>query len=77
MIPHVNRTCDVVLSDHIEAHRVNVKEVIDEFRGQVDDYTSIFEAIVMMAPGRFRITFKGARKMEAAEHSGLLVQVSL
>jgi hypothetical protein len=74
MIPHVNRTCDVILSDQIEAHRANVKEVIDDFRGQVEDYTSVFEAIVMMAPGRFRITFKGARKMEAAEHSGLTVR---
>ena len=74
MIPHINRTCDVVLSDHTEANKINVKEVIDDFRGQVEDYTSVFEAIVMMAPGRFRVTFKGARKMEAAEHSRLLVR---
>ena len=74
MIPHVNRTCDVVLSAHTEANKINVKEVIDDFRGQVEDYTSVFEAIVLMAPDRFRVTFKGARKMEAAEHSGLTVR---
>ena len=28
----------------------------------------------MMAPGRFCVTFKGAWKMEAAKHSGLLVR---
>ena len=74
MIPHVNRTCDVILSDNIEAQRINVKEVIDEFRGKIDDYKSTFEAIVLMAPGRFRVTFKTARKMEAAEHTGLTVR---
>ncbi len=74
MIPYINRTSDVILSDHIEAARVNVKEVIDEFRGQVDDYKSVFEAIVLMAPGRYRVTFKSHRKMEVAEHTGLTVR---
>ena len=74
MIPHINKTVDVVLSEHIEAHNVNVREVIDEFRGQVDDYTAVFEAVVLMAPGRFRVTFRSSRKMEAAEHSGLVVR---
>ena len=74
MIPYINRTCDVILSDRIEAARVNVKEVIDEFRGQVEDYKSVFEAIVLMAPGRYRVTFKSHRKMEVAEHTGLLVR---
>jgi hypothetical protein len=74
MIPHVNRTCDAILSDNIEAQRVNVKEVIDELRGQVEDYKSMFEAIVFMAPGRFRVTFRTARKMEAAQHTGFTVR---
>ena len=32
--------------------RVAVGEVIDDFRGQFDNFTDIFEAIVFMAPGR-------------------------
>ena len=52
---------------------MNVKEVIDEFRGQVDDYKSVFEAIVLMAPGH-QVTFKSHRKMEVAEHTGLTVR---
>ena len=74
MIPHINKMVDVVLSEHIEARNVNVREVIDEFRGQVEDYTAVFEAVVFMAPGRFRVTFHSSRKMEAAEHSGLVVR---
>ena len=53
---------------------MNVKEVIDEFKGQVDDYKSVFEAIVLMAPGRYQVTFKSHRKMEVAEHTGLTVR---
>ena len=53
MIPHINRTCDVILADSIEVQRVNVWEVID-------DYTTMFEAVVLMVPGRFCVTFKTA-----------------
>ena len=74
MIPFINKTVDVLIPQPIEARTVNVREVIDEFRGQVDDYTSFFEAIVFMAPGRFRVTFKSARKMEIAMNSGLVVR---
>ena len=74
MIPFINKTVDVLLPEPIEARDVNVCEVIDEFRGQVEDYTSFFEAIVFMAPGRFRVTFKSARKMEIAKNSGLIVR---
>ncbi|CAB4031994.1 zinc finger CCHC domain-containing 3-like [Paramuricea clavata] len=74
MIPFINRTADILLSDHIEAHYVNVREVIDDFRGQFDNFTETFEAIVFMAPGRYRITCKSPRKLEAAENLGLLVR---
>jgi hypothetical protein len=74
MIPFINRTADILLSDHIEARDVNVREVIDDFRGQFDNFTDIFEAIVFMAPGRYRITCKSARKLEVAENLGLLVR---
>ena len=74
MIPFINKTVDVLLPEQIEARTVNVREVIDEFRGQVDDYTSFFEAIVFMAPGRFRVTFKSARKMEIAMNTRLIVR---
>ena len=74
MIPFINKTVDVLIPEPIEARTVNVREVIDEFRGQVEDYTSFFEAIVFMAPGRFRVTFKSARKMEIAMNAGLIVR---
>ena len=74
MIPFIYKTVDVLLPEPIEARDVNVCEVIDEFRGQVEDYTSFFEAIVFMAPGRFRVTFKSARKTEIAKNSGLIVR---
>ena len=74
MIPYINKRVDVILSEHIEARTVNVREIIDEFHRQVDDYTSIFEAIVFMAPGRFRVTFKSARKMEISMNTCLVVR---
>ena len=74
MIPYINKTVDVLISEHTEARTVNVHEVIDEFRRQVEDYRSIFEAIVYMPPGRSRVTFKSARKMEIAMNTGLIVR---
>ena len=74
MIPHLNKTVDILLSERIDARTVNVREVIDDLRGQVDDYTAVFEAVVLMAPGRFRVTFKSSRKMEVAENSGLHIR---
>jgi hypothetical protein len=53
MIPFVNRTCDIVLPDDLEAKDINVREVIDELRSQCDTFTDVFEAVVLMAPGRF------------------------
>jgi hypothetical protein len=63
MIPFVNRTADVILHSEIEA-----RKVIDDFRGQVDSYTDIFEVVVLMVPGRYCVTFKSARKLEVAEN---------
>ena len=60
------------MSEHIEARTVNVREVIDEFRGQVHHYTSIFEAVVFMATGRIYVTFKSARIMEIGMNTGLV-----
>ena len=74
MIPHLNKTVDILLSERIDACTVNVREVIDDLRGQVENYTAVFEAVVLMAPGRFRVTFKSSRKMEVAENSGLHVR---
>jgi hypothetical protein len=74
MIPFINRTADVILHSEIEARDVNVSEVIEFFRGQVDSYTDIFEAVVLMAPGRYRVTFKSARKLEVAENFGFTVR---
>ena len=74
MIPHLNKMVDILLSERIDARTVNVREVIDDLRGQVEDYTAVFEAVVLMAPGRFRVTFKSSRKMEVTENSGLLVR---
>ena len=74
MIPFVNRTCDIILSDHLDAKDINVREVIDELCSQCDSFTDMFEAVVFMAPGRFRLTCKSSRKLEAAEQMGLLVR---
>ena len=74
MIPFIDKTLDILIPEPIEAPTVNVREVIDEFRGQVYDYTSFFEAIVFMAPGRFRVTFKSARKMEISVNAGLILR---
>jgi hypothetical protein len=74
MIPFVNRTADVILHSEIEARDVNVREVIEDFRGQLDSYTDIFQAVVLMAPGRYRVTFKSARKLEVAENFGFTVR---
>jgi hypothetical protein len=72
MIPFVNRTCDIVLPDDLEAKDINVREVIDKLRSQCDTFTDVFEAVVLMAPGRFRLTCKSARKLEVAEWMGFL-----
>lgn len=74
MIPYINRTADISLSSEIDAKDVNVREVIDEFRGQCDDFSSTFEAFVLMAPGRFRVTCKSARKLEIVENTGYFVR---
>ena len=72
MIPYINRTVDILLSDRLEAHTVNVREVIDEFKGQCDNFEELFEAFVLMAPGRFRITCRSLRKLEIVENQGFL-----
>ena len=74
MIPFINRTADAILSDHLDIHQVNVWEVIDEFRSQCDRFSQIFEAIVFLTPGRFRVTCKSSRKLENAENFGFVVR---
>ena len=53
MIPYINKTVDVILSEHIEARTVNVRDIIDELRGQVDDYTSILKPLFLWLLGDF------------------------
>lgn len=73
MILYINRTADILLSDHLEAKDVNVREVIDEFKSQCDAFAETFEAFVLMAPGRVRVTCKSSRKLEAVEHTVFFV----
>ena len=61
MIPFVNRTIDIVLSDKLEAKAVNVREIIDELRSQCDNFADIYEAVILMAPGRYRVACKSSR----------------
>jgi hypothetical protein len=56
MIPFINRTVNIILSDRLEFRDVNVREVIDEFQSKCDDFHAMFEAFVLMAPGRYRVT---------------------
>jgi hypothetical protein len=74
MIPFINRTVDIILSDRLEFWDVNVREVIDEFQSQCDDFHAMFEAFVLMAPGRYRVTCKSSRKLQAAEAMAFTVR---
>ncbi len=74
MIPFINRSVDFLLSDQIEAHDVNVREVIDDIRGQFEDYLSTFEAVVLISPGRYRVTCKSSRKLAIVEEAGFTVR---
>ena len=74
MIPFINRTSDAVLSDRLDARQVNVREVIDEFKSQCESFSDLFEAFVLIAPGRIRVTCKSSRKLEIAEHVGFVVR---
>ena len=74
MIPFLNRTADIILSENVEACDINVREVIEEFQGQCDNFRATFEAFVYMAPGCFRITCRGARKLETAENFGYTIR---
>ena len=74
MIPFINRTVDIILSDRLEFRDVNVREVIDEFQSQCDDFHAMFEAFVLMAPGRYRVTCKSLRKLQAAEAMAFTVR---
>ena len=49
-------------------------EVIDELQSQFEDFNSVFEAVVLLSPGRYRLTCKSLRKLEIFESSGFLVQ---
>ena len=74
MIPYVNRTVDVILSTQLEARDVNVREVIDELKSQFNGYADIFEAVVLVSPGTYRITCKSSRKLELFEAAGFFVR---
>ena len=74
MIPYINRTCDVVLSDLLDHKDIRVREIINELQSQFDNYTELLEAVVFMAPGRFRLTCKSSRKMENLEHTGFHIR---
>ena len=67
MIPFMNCTVDIILSDHLEACDVNVCELIDEFQGQCDNFHNLVEAFVLIVPGHYRITCKSARKLAMVE----------
>ena len=64
MIPFLNRSTDIVFSPQLEARDVNVREVIDELQSQFEDFNSVFEAVVLLSPGRYRVTCKSSRKLE-------------
>ena len=53
---------------------MNVREVIDELCGQFEDYKSVLEAVVLMSPGRYRLTFRSSRKLASAEQAGLIIR---
>jgi hypothetical protein len=74
MIPYINRTVDIILSDRLEAHTINVREVIDEFKSQCDNFEELFEAFVLMAPGQFRVTCRSSHKLEIVENQGFFVR---
>ncbi len=74
MIPFLNRSTDIVFSPQLEARDVNVREVIDELQSQFEDFNSVFEAVVLLSPGRYRVTCKSSRKLEIFESTGFLVR---
>ena len=74
MIPYINPTCYVVLSDLLDHKDIRVREIVNELQSQFDNYTELLEAVVLMAPVRFRITCKSSRKMENLEHTGFHVR---
>ena len=74
MIPFLNRSTDIVLSPQLEARDVNVREVIDELQSQFEDFTCVFEAVVLLSPGRYRVTCKSSRKLEIFVSTGFLVR---
>ena len=74
MIPFINKTVDILIHEPIEGRTVNGREVVDEFRGKVEDYTSFFEPLFLWPLADFASPFKSARKMEIAKKSGLIVR---
>lgn len=74
MIPYLNRTVDMLISSHIEAKDVSIREIIDEFKSQHEHFTDVFEAFVLISPGRARITCKSARKLTAVMNTDFFVR---
>ena len=73
MIPFLNRSTNIVLSSQLEARDVNVREVIDELQSQFEDFSAVFEAVVLFLQGCYRMTCKSSRKLEVFESTGFLV----
>ena len=65
MIPYSSRTVDLILHPLVDLKNIKTRSVIDELRGQCTDFENITEAVVHIAPERFRVTFTTARKMLA------------
>ena len=65
MIPYSSRTVDLILHPSVELKNIKTRSVIDELRYQCTDFENITEAVVHIAPERFRVTFTTARKMLA------------
>ena len=74
MVPFLNQTFDFLLSDLLEARDVNVRVVIDAFKSQCEQFSDCIEAIVLISPGRFRVTCKSSRKLEIIQNMDFTVR---
>ncbi len=54
MIPYINHTSDAVLSNQLDAHQVNVREVIDKFKSQCDSFSGPLRGFHFNCPGTNR-----------------------
>ena len=66
MIPYSSRTVDIILHPDCPLPKRGAKDVIDLL--QARDLSTVVEAVVQIAPERYRITFNNARQMNAFSH---------